>query len=387
VIRPHGDASDLPWYSVLLGYPVLGLWYWCADQTIVQRVLGAKDENHARVGPLFAGFIKILPVFIFVLPGTICLALIHQGKLPPLPLVDGKPDTNATLADLITGLLPVGLKGVMAASLLAALMSTVSGALNSIATLFSYDLFKRWRPETSDRTLVRVGRAVTFCAMIAAILWSPYVGQFGSIFKGINTLIGYVAPPVTALFIWGVFFRRISPTGAIITAWFGTLLGFVVFAVDWSKSPRTWLEFAGVDIPFLMVAVYLFIACSIVLALTSVSLALAKKVAWAGTAFGVVAALAVWRGAMGWLPNVNGVYDAWVGWILIPSFLVAVGSPVLLVVSYLTPPQPTPEEGETLVWRTPLDALRGDAWHGLGDFRVLAGILFAIMVMLYWVFS
>ena len=168
MLRSATDSSNLPWYSVFLGYPIIGLWYWCADQTIVQRVLGAKDENHARVGPLFAGFIKILPVFIFVLPGLICLGLINQGKLP-----DSLEHSKHTYAFMISHLLPVGLKGVVAAALLAALMSTVSGALNSIATLFSYDIYKRWRPQTSDRTLVIVGRVVTFIAMIAAIVWSP----------------------------------------------------------------------------------------------------------------------------------------------------------------------------------------------------------------------
>ena len=203
LLRPSGDASGLPWYSVFLGYPVLGIWYWCADQTIVQRVLGAKDENHARIGPLFAGFIKILPVFIFVLPGVLCLALVHQGKLP-----DALGDKGeGAYAYLVTNLLPTGLKGVVAAALLAALMSTVSGALNSIATLFSYDIVKRWRPGTSDRALVRIGRWATFVAMLAAISWAPFVGRFEGIFKGINEMIGYVAPPITAVFLFGVFWK------------------------------------------------------------------------------------------------------------------------------------------------------------------------------------
>ncbi|NLE39739.1 MAG: sodium/solute symporter, partial [Pirellulaceae bacterium] len=219
IVRGHGDASDLPWYAVLLGYPIIGVWYWCTDQTIVQRVLGAKNENHARVGPLFAGFIKILPVFIFVLPGVICLALIHQGKLGPLPTMLNEKgllvsDTKATLDTLIKGLLPPGMKGLMAAALLAALMSTVSGALNSIATLFSYDLYKRWRPDTSDRKLVGIGRIVTGCAMVAAIAWSPYVGKFPGIFAGINTMISFIAPPITALFLGGVFWRKATGRAA-----------------------------------------------------------------------------------------------------------------------------------------------------------------------------
>ena len=112
VLRPASDPSNLPWYAVFLGYPVIGIWYWCADQTIVQRVLGAKDENHARVGPLFCGFIKILPVFLFVLPGLICYVLVRRGDLP-----DDLPDTADTYAFMIKHLLPVGLKGLVAAAL------------------------------------------------------------------------------------------------------------------------------------------------------------------------------------------------------------------------------------------------------------------------------
>jgi SSS family solute:Na+ symporter len=250
VLRSANDPSGLPWYSVLLGYPVIGLWYWCADQTIVQRILGAKDENHARLGPLFAGFIKILPVFIFVLPGLICLALVNQGKLP-----NTLEHPKYTYSFMISHLLPVGLKGVVAAALLAALMSTVSGALNSIATLFSYDIYKRWRPETSDRTLVIVGRWVTFLAMIAAIVWSPYVSHYPSIFQGVSAIICYIAPPITTVFVFGVFWKRASGTAAITTLWFGALLGLVVFVLDWYKEKTGW------DIPFMMASFYLFTVC------------------------------------------------------------------------------------------------------------------------------
>ncbi len=228
IIRPSSDPTGLSMWAVFLGYPVIGLWYWCCDQTIVQRVLGAKDEVHARVGPLFAGFIKILPMFIFVLPGLIGLGLINKGVLTE-PL----ENSEDVYAYLINNILPVGLKGIVAAALLAALMSTVSGALNSIATLFSYDIFKRWRPDTSDHSLVVIGRIVTFCAMIAAILWSPFVGQFGTIFQGLNDLICYIAPPITVVFLWGVFWRRASATGALITLLSGSLLGFGVFVIDW----------------------------------------------------------------------------------------------------------------------------------------------------------
>jgi len=253
VLRSADDPSGLPWYSVFLGYPIIGLWYWCADQTIVQRVLGAKDENHARVGPLFAGFIKILPLFIFVMPGLICLALIKQGQLPVLE------HSKDVYSFMITHLLPTGLTGVMAAALLAALMSTVSGALNSIATLFSYDLYKRWRPKTSDHKLVIIGRITTFVAMVLAILWSPLLGRFESIYQGVVALICYIAPPITAVFLWGVFWRRASARASIVTLISGSGLGFVVFILDWFKDSTGW------SVPPMMATFYLFVICSIIL--------------------------------------------------------------------------------------------------------------------------
>ncbi|MBM3852842.1 MAG: sodium/solute symporter, partial [Verrucomicrobia bacterium] len=141
--RDSSDPSGLAWYSILLGYPVLGIWYWCCDQTIVQRVLAAKDEKNARLGPLFCAVLKILPVFFFVLPGVICVGLVQQGAF------GGAAPQNAadTYTFLLTHLLPVGLKGLVAAAMLAAAMQTCSAALNSTATLVAYDLFKRHRPD------------------------------------------------------------------------------------------------------------------------------------------------------------------------------------------------------------------------------------------------
>ncbi len=249
MLRDASDPAGYPWYSIFLGYPVIGLWYWCADQTIVQRVLGAKDENHARVGPLFTGFIKILPVFIFVLPGIMLVALINQGQLAPLE------DSKDAYSYLIRNLLPTGLTGVMAAALLAALMSTVSGALNSIATLFSYDLYKRWKPDTSDKNLVFVGRAATFAAMIVAIVWSQYIGHFEGIYKGCISLICYVAPPITAVFLLGVFWKRASGSGAIVTLITGSILGFVVFLLEWYTDTTGW------TMPAMLAGFYLCMIC------------------------------------------------------------------------------------------------------------------------------
>jgi SSS family solute:Na+ symporter len=257
ILRTASETPTLPWYSVFLGYPIIGLWYWCADQTIVQRVLGAKDERQARLGPLFAGFIKILPVFLFVLPGLIALGLVRQGKLPA-------PANSADIYSvMINNLLPVGLKGLVAAALLAALMSTVSGALNSIATLFTLDIYKRWRPETPERKLTTIGRVVTLIAMIAAILWSPLVSHFQSIFQGIVAVICYISPPITAVFLWGVFWKKASAAGATATLSLGSGLGLVVFFLDWFKDKTGW------NMPPMMATFYLFVLCSAILVIVS----------------------------------------------------------------------------------------------------------------------
>lgn len=310
ILRSADDPVNLPWYSVFLGYPIIGLWYWCADQTIVQRVLGAKSESHARVGPLFAGFIKILPVFIFVLPGTMYLALVNQGKAPALA------DSKDAYAFMIRDLLPTGLTGVMAAALLAALMSTVSGALNSIATLFSYDLYRRWKPDASDRKLVTVGRLATFVAMALAILWSPFVGHFPTLYQGVNTVVCYLAPPITTVFIFGVFWRRASSRAAIVTLVSGSAMGLAVFLIDWYKAYTGW------NVPFMMSAFYLFLACSA----------------------------------------------------------------VIIVVSLFRPHVHTPES-ERLVWKSPMEAMRGESWRGIGNYKLLAGVLFVVMVLFYVVFA
>ncbi len=254
--RPADDPSGLAWYSILLGYPVLGIWYWCCDQTIVQRVLAAKDERHARLGPLFCAFLKIWPVFFFVLPGVICVALVQQnafGGQAPLTAAD-------TYTFLITHLLPVGLKGLVTAAMLAAAMQTCSAALNSTATLVAYDLFKRHQPDLSDQKLVRIGKVTTVLGTILAIVASPLFGHYTTLFEGINKLISYVAPPITAVFLLGVFWKRASGKSAFITLLAGMGLGAVMFVVDWNGIYRG---------DFMLIAFFLLVACLVIMVVTT----------------------------------------------------------------------------------------------------------------------
>jgi solute:Na+ symporter, SSS family len=325
VLRPHGDPSGIPWYSVILGYPIIGIWYWCTDQTIVQRVLGAKDENHARVGPLFAGFIKVLPVFIFVLPGLICLALINKGLLPALPLKeDGTADAAQTYSHMITNLLPVGIRGIVAAALMAALMSTVSGALNSVATLFSYDLYKRRAPQTSEKKLVFVGRVVTFLGMALAILWSPFCGRFPTVFQGISTAICYIAPPITVVFVAGVFWKNASSKGSILTLMIGSAMGLLVFIFD------------------------------------------------------ILGGLKAFKADFPTFEFLN---------FMVISFILAMICTIVMVLVSLAYPEPLTEEKSKLVWKSFMEPLQEKGWSGIGNYKRLSAILALMMIALYVTFT
>jgi SSS family solute:Na+ symporter len=250
MIRTSGDYT---WWIMLLGYPVLGIWYWCADQTIVQRVLGARSEWDAQVGPIFAGFIKVLPVFLMVFPGVIAYLLFRDTI---------GDNADATLSVLILELLPRGMQGLVLAGLLAAMMSTVAGALNSTATLVSIDIVKRARPATADRTLVRIGQVTAVVVMIVAVAWSTQGARFGGIFAGINQMISVLAPPISTVFVWGIFWRRGTSAAALTTLLGGFALGAVVFVVDF---PAFGLELITRQwgIPFMLQAWILFVICSV----------------------------------------------------------------------------------------------------------------------------
>jgi SSS family solute:Na+ symporter len=257
MIRTTGDYT---WWIMLLGYPVLGIWYWCADQTIVQRVLGARSEWDAQVGPIFAGFIKVLPVFLMVFPGVIAYLLFRDTI---------GDNADATLSVLILELLPRGMQGLVLAGLLAAMMSTVAGALNSTATLVSIDIVKRVRPTTADRTLVRIGQVTAVVVMIVAVAWSTQGHRFGGIFAGINQMISILAPPISTVFVWGIFWRRGTSAAALTTLLGGFALGAVVFVIDFPAFgieliTRQW------GIPFMLQAWILFVICSVVYVVVSV---------------------------------------------------------------------------------------------------------------------
>jgi solute:Na+ symporter, SSS family len=253
MLQSHSSAG-LNWWAVFLGYPVLGVWYWCTDQTIVQRVLGARTERDAQLGPLLAGFLKILPVFFLVLPGVIAYVLFRDqiGSA-----------SNQTLPVLINQLIPTGLKGLISAAVLAALMSAVSAALNSSGTLVAVDIVKRLRPETTDRAMVQIGRISSIVVMLLAILWSTQGGKFTSIFEAINVIAADLAPPITTVFLFGVFWRRGTKEASIATLISGFLMGAVSFVLDLPVFGTEKIITHGLGISFMMQAWWMFCICSI----------------------------------------------------------------------------------------------------------------------------
>jgi uncharacterized sodium:solute symporter family permease YidK len=405
-LRDPGVEKDFPWYAILLGYPVLGIWYWCADQTIVQRVLGAKDENHARTGPLFCAVIKILPLFIFVLPGLLFYTTLRigkvddlgqirvlreedttdadgrpvkvrtlmlsggsqatrgpreyrlpegqvldltaefpetagqatilcnlplqadgQGKVPREGLVELPPHVRAvtskeTYGLMIRSLLPTGLLGVMAAALMASLMGNLASAANSISTLFSYDLWKRFQPQTPDQRLVIIGRTATFLSFVLGVALVPLLDRYESIFSAINDIIAHIAPPITCVFMLGVFWRRASAASAKYTMWIGSALGALLFALKtlhaWRSQTFGWIPAFFYDTPFMLMAFYLLVVCA--------------------------------------------------GLQVVLSFVF---------------PKGVAEDREKLHWEHPLDALKSRGWPGLANYKVLSGLVFLVMVALY----
>ncbi|MEI8235275.1 MAG: sodium/solute symporter [Verrucomicrobiota bacterium] len=398
MLRTAAQEPSMPWYAVALGYPALCIWYWCADQTIVQRVLGAKDENHARTGPLFCGLIKVFPVFVFILPGLMFLTMIQGGKLDGIAQLrvrnenamtqtaqgprrayememsgaemegkiehlvytegDSPLDLTKTLANggkamtLMTGmdaknlvlpanvtlmssketyglmirnLMPVGLFGVMAAALMAALMGNLASASNSIATLFSYDLYRRFRPETPENKLVFIGRMASLGAFLLGIALVPLLDNYKSIFAGINDIIAHIAPPISCVFAVGVFWPRASAFSAKWTMWIGSLMGTLIFMLKtlyvWKPAEFGWIPSFFYKTPFMLMAFYMLAFCI-----------------------------------------------------------------VLQVALTLIHPKQAAEDPEHLYWEHPLDPLKSPGWPGLANYKVLAALVVVAMCGLYYFF-
>jgi SSS family solute:Na+ symporter len=222
--RPNSDP-DFPWLGILIASPIIGIWYWCTDQYIVQRALAAKDLKNARRGALWGSFLKVWPVMIFIVPGLIGYAL-HQKGLITIPMKNGQEvlDGDKVFAVMVSELLPAGLRGLVVAGLLAALMSSLSSLFNSCASLFTVDIYEKIKPNASERHLVTVGRFATLVVVVMGIIWIPVMQRVsqGGLYKYLQDVQSYLAPPITAVFLLGLFCKRINGKGAVA----GLTIGF-----------------------------------------------------------------------------------------------------------------------------------------------------------------
>jgi SSS family solute:Na+ symporter len=230
--------ANFPWLGMVLCAPIVGLWYWCTDQYIVQRVLGAPDERGARRGALFSALLKLLPVFLFIIPGMICFALAETSRNPAIreALFEGDKlvavKAQAAFPLMVQHALPVGVRGMVVAGLLAALMSSLAGVFNATSTLFTIDLYSKWKPKASQAELVWMGRMATIGAVVIGLMWIPVIRGAQGLYFYLQGVQGYLAPPIFAVFFFGVFFRRLNAAGCLAALSVGFLLGLFRLGVD-----------------------------------------------------------------------------------------------------------------------------------------------------------
>ena len=277
------DHPDFPWTGIFFGAPILGIWYWCTDQVIVQRVLAAKDEGHARAGTVLAGFLKILPVFMLVVPGMIARALYPEEMAA---------DSNSAFPILVIRLMPAGLTGLMVAAMLAALMSSLASVFNSSSTIFTIDFYHRFRPGSGERELVTVGRLATLIMVGLGLAWIPFMGYISSqLYVYLQSVQAYISPPIAAVFLIGVFWPRATGAGALAALLTGFVLGAARFVLE--------LAYAGQEVAdgllrtyvrmnFLHFAVFMFVVCTAVLVAVSLATAAPDRRKVAGLTWATV---------------------------------------------------------------------------------------------------
>ena len=231
--------SNYPWLGMLFCAPIIGLWYWCTDQYIVQRTLGAANLTEARRGTIAAAFLKLLPVFIFIIPGMICFALAASGKMESISQALLDADGNVIIANaqqafplLVASVLPVGIRGLVVAGLLAALMSSLAGVFNASSTLFTMDFYSKFRPAASEKSLVRIGRIATAVMVLIGLLWIPVIQGSRGLYDYLQSVQGYLAPPIFVVFFFGVFNKRLNAKGCLAALIVGFAMGLFRLAID-----------------------------------------------------------------------------------------------------------------------------------------------------------
>ncbi len=239
MFRPLSDP-EFPWLGILFASPIVGIWYWCTDQHIVQRCLAGRNEREARRGTIFAAYLKLLPFFIFLIPGLIAYVLHSKGQLI-LPEKNGVTDYNAAFPAMVEQIMPMGLRGLLAGGLLAALMASLASVYNACSTLFTMDIYQKMKPEASGKELVRVGRIATGVVVILGMVWIPMMGRISStLYTYLQSVQSYLAPPIAAVFLLGVFFKRLNAKGAYTAMVIGFILGLIKLTLELFQERFEW---------------------------------------------------------------------------------------------------------------------------------------------------
>jgi SSS family solute:Na+ symporter len=257
---------DFPWAGILFASPIVGLWYWCTDQHIVQRCLAARNEKEARRGTIFAAYLKLMPFFIFMIPGLIAYVLHQQGKI-------NMTDTDVAFPTLVKEIMPVGLRGLLAGGLLAALMSSLASVYNACSTLFTMDIYKKIKPEASNHELVRVGRIATGIVVVLGMIWIPLMKNISKGLYGyLQSVQSYLAPPIAAAFLLGVFSKRINAKGAYTAMVVGFIIGIGKLVLELMKGSLSGVlyDFATMNFLYFCIALFVFsVVLMVVISLTS----------------------------------------------------------------------------------------------------------------------
>jgi len=434
----NGNFTPYSWLTVMIGYHVLGIWYWCTDQTIVQKTLGAKDVRNAQLGAVFAGALKILPLFFMVFPGVLAYVLFKSDI----------GEANETLVVMIDKLLPPVLKGLFAAGLLAAVMSTVEAALNSTATVTADDIVRHIRPDVKDATLVLIGRVTAGVVIVLAMIWSPFCGRFENIFVVINQVPMMFAPAITTVFVLGAFWKRGTKQAAMATFAAGVVVGLVYFLADlphdvraaevlpaiqakrvsgdrvveqWAAIPRTNVKTVlgtgnATDkilddwskIPYSVSKAVVeannwtreqdarkrvaegYVASPVRVLGPAIEGAIVSQGNVVLTSGSVpedelTGALATGTLLEGWTVSNYGniTHGLGIPFMMVGLILVCTCIGIYVTVSLMTP-APTVEELEKMGWEPPLKAITSTRITGITDPRIAAGLLFIMMIILYY---
>ena len=293
LIRSNSDAN-FPWLGVFLGSSIIGFWYWCTDQYIVQRVLSGKDETQARRGTIFGAYLKLTPVFIFLIPGMIAYALhVKTGTFLP-ELANGNVNSDAAFPTMVAKLLPAGIKGLVVAGILAALMSSLASLFNSSAMLFTIDFYKRFKPSATEKQLLHTGRIATVVIVVLGILWIPVMKSVGDVlYAYLQDVQSVLAPGIAAAFLLGVISKRITPAAGL----WGLISGFVVGLTrlgakvyySMSAAPaESWFKDLFYDINWLFFSGGMFAFSVLVMIVVSVFTKAAPEAQLHGLTFGSI---------------------------------------------------------------------------------------------------